>query len=117
MQQITTKKAPAAPTVVYTPAGEQTVTGKIVDARELTTADVKAIRQRLKDLRSELQDAAERRNSISEHLSEADAAARPGYLARLEILDKRILSIENEITSLVALMGTAPPGALDAFAQ
>src|SRR5688572_28625300 len=81
-------------------------------AAPLTAQDIQAFRVRLNDLRNELQDAAERRNSIAGRLREADIDARPGYQARLQTLDNRILSIENEITSIVARMGNAPPSAL-----
>jgi hypothetical protein len=81
-------------------------------AAPLTAQDVQAYRVRLNDLRNEPQDAAERRNSIAGRLREADIDARPGYQARLQTLDNRILSIENEITSIVARMGSAPPSAL-----
>jgi len=78
----------------------------------MTGEDVAAARIRLTDLRSELQDAAERRNSIAGRLREADLDARAGYQARLTVLDARIIGIENEITSIGARMGGAPPGAL-----
>ena len=70
------------------------------------------MRNRLRDLRSELQDAAERRNSVAGRLRDADPSARPGYEARLQVLDNRIVSIETEITSIVQRMGTAPAAAL-----
>ncbi len=79
---------------------------------ELTAADVQAMRVRLSDLRTELQDAAERRNSIAGRLREADIAARPGYEARLKVLDARILTIENEITRVGRELAAAPSAAL-----
>jgi hypothetical protein len=77
-----------------------------------TAEDVQALRIRLNDLRRELQDAAERRNSIAGHLRSADIDARPGYQARLQVLDSRILAIENEITSAGAQLRNAAPSAL-----
>jgi hypothetical protein len=79
---------------------------------ELTAADVQAMRVRLGDLRSELQDAAERRNSIAGRLREADIDARQGYQDRLKVLDARIISIENEITRVGRELAAAPSAAL-----
>jgi hypothetical protein len=79
---------------------------------ELTAADVRALRVRRNDLRNELQDAAERRNSIAGRLREADIAARPGYEDRLKVLDARIIAIENEITRVGRELSAAPAEAL-----
>jgi hypothetical protein len=78
----------------------------------LTGEDVQAMRVRLSDLRSELQDAAERRNSIASRLREADISARAGYEDRLKILDARILTIETEITRVGRELAAAPSSAL-----
>jgi hypothetical protein len=77
-----------------------------------TGADVQALRIKLRDLRSELQDAAERRNSVASRLRSADISARPGYEARLQALDSRILQLENEITRNDILLNQAPPAAV-----
>ena len=79
---------------------------------QLSAEDVKAMRVRLSDLRSELQDAAERRNSIAGRLRDADIAARPGYEARLKVLDARIITIETEITRIGRELSAAPASAL-----
>jgi hypothetical protein len=79
---------------------------------DLTAQDVQAMRVRLNDLRSELQDAAERRNSIAGRLREADIDARQGYQDRLKVLDARILTIENEITRVGRELAAAPSSAL-----
>src|SRR5687768_856385 len=100
--QQTTPRAPTAEApIVFDPR-----------AAPRTAEDVQALRIRLNDLRRELQDAAERRNSIAGRLRDADISARPGYEARLQLLDTRILSIENEITSAGAQLRSAPPAAL-----
>jgi len=83
----------------------------------MTGADVQALRARIGDLRRELQDAAERRNSIAERLKEADVAARAGYEARLKATDDRILKIENELTRSVEQLAAAPPAAWTEIAQ
>lgn len=99
------QQQPGAPVIVRVTPGGQV-------ASQLTAQDVRAMRVRLNDLRSELQDAAERRNSVAGRLREADPSARAGYEARLQALDTRIVSIENEITTIVQRMGTAPSEAL-----
>lgn len=78
----------------------------------ITAEDVRALRVRQNDLRDELQDAASRRNTIAGHLRDADIAARPGYEARLKVLDDRILTIENEITRVGRQLNAAPSAAL-----
>lgn len=105
LQQQSVQPSPG-PVITLTPGGQL--------ATPLTARDIRAMRTRLDDLRSELQDAAERRNSVAGRLREADPSARAGYEARLQILDTRIVSIENEITSIVHRMGTAPS---EAFAS
>jgi hypothetical protein len=77
-----------------------------------TGEEVQALRIKLRDLRRELQDAAERRNSVAGRLRSADISARPGYEARLTALDSRILQLENEITRNDMLLNQAPPAAL-----
>ena len=74
----------------------------------MTAQDVRAANIRLDQLREELQDAASRRASASERLKEADLEARSGLIGRLNILDARIMSIENEISTLNAQLATAP---------
>ena len=93
-------------------------TRQVPGVEAITTAEqVQAAHIRLDRLRRELQDAAERRNSISGNLRAADVEARDGYLKRLEILDERILTIEREITQTNLALSTAPPEALVAAAD
>ena len=118
MSQIQPAQPPQAPqgpqaTRVTRVTGQQ-VTG----VQEITTAEqVQAAHIRLDRLRRELQDAAERRNSISGQLRGADVEAREGYLQRLEVLDERILTIEREITQTNLALSAAPPEALVAAAH
>lgn len=105
--------APAPPTLPPVP---QRATAAAPGAVPLTGDEVQAIRIRLNDLRRELQDAAERRNSIANRLHGADPDARPGYQARLQVLDNRIIGIETEITTLAMQLRNAPASALVASA-
>jgi hypothetical protein len=85
---------------------------------QITSAEqVQAAHIRLDRLRSELQDAAARRNTITDNLRGADVEARDGYLQRLSVLDERILTIEREITQTNLELSTAPPEALVAAAN
>jgi hypothetical protein len=77
-----------------------------------TGQQVEAMRVRQSDLRRELQDAAERRNSIMGRMREAPNAALPGLEARLTEVDNRIVNIEREISRNAALMNRAPADAL-----
>lgn len=78
-----------------------------------TAQEVRALRIKLDDLRRALQDAAERRSSVSNRLAEAVPAARPGLEARLAELDSRILGIEKEITVGTQQLSAAPPRVLN----
>ena len=77
-----------------------------------TPAEVRGLRIKIRELNSELQTAAERRNSVSERLREMDVAARPGYIERLAALDKRIMTIENELTVAAQQLAAAPASAM-----
>jgi hypothetical protein len=77
-----------------------------------TPAEMRGLQVKIRELNSELQTAAERRNSVSERLREMDVAARPGYIERLAALDKRIMTIENELTVAAQQLAAAPASAL-----
>lgn len=77
-----------------------------------TGQEVQAVRQRLRDLKDELQNAAERRNSVMGRMRGAPERALPGLDARLGELDARILGLEREITRNNALLQRAPSEAL-----
>jgi hypothetical protein len=93
-------------------------TQQVPGVEQITSAEqVQAAHIRLDRLRSELQDAAARRNTITDNLRGADVEARDGYLQRLSVLDERILTIEREITQTNLALSTAPPEALVAAAN
>jgi hypothetical protein len=73
-----------------------------------TGEEVRALERRIRVMREQLQDAAERRNSVAGNLRSADEQARQGYVDRLEVLDARILALENEISNSVARLAAAP---------
>lgn len=76
-----------------------------------TGEEFTALERRISSLRSQLQDAAERRNSVAGNLRSADEQARQGYVERLKILDARIIGLENEISNSVARLAAAPAAA------
>lgn len=63
-------------------------------------------------MRRELQDAAERRNSVASRLHGAPDDAKPGMLQRLAELDGRIVQLEREITAAGQQLRSAPAPAL-----
>lgn len=77
-----------------------------------TGQQVEALQLRQKGLRSELQDAAERRNSIMGRMHGAHPSALPGLEARLRVIDARIVNLETEISKNAAALNRAPAEAV-----
>lgn len=77
-----------------------------------TGQQVEALQLRQKALRTELQDAAERRNSIMSRMRDAPSAALPGLEARLKVVDARIVNLETEISKNAAALNRAPAEAV-----
>lgn len=102
MQQQTTPR-PAAP-------GSNTYVIPRADVPR-TAEEYGALERRIRTLRDQLQDAAARRNTVADNLKSADEQARSGYVERLQILDTRIIALENEISNSVARLAEAPPSA------
>ncbi len=73
-----------------------------------TVAEVRALRAQRTELSNQLQSAQRRRNEIVDQLREAGAAERPGLEARLQVLDNRIVEIEQEISRTGELMAQTP---------
>jgi hypothetical protein len=73
-----------------------------------TGEEFRALQSRIRVMREQLQDAAERRNSVAGNLRSADEQARQGYVDRLKVLDARILGLETEISNSVARLAAAP---------
>ena len=116
MNQIQPAQAPQPP---QSPQIAGVVTAQSqTGVQAITTAEqVHAAHLRLDRLRSELQDAAERRNAVVSRLRAVDNDARDGYLQRHGVLDERIITIEREITNVNLALSTAPPEALVAAAE
>ena len=102
-----------------TPRASSTPAPFVVDVSQIprTPEEVRGIRIKLKDLRSELQDAASRRQKIAGQLEDASARSSRGLEDRLQVLDSRIVQIEKDITANGALLKSASPAALAAGTQ
>lgn len=84
----------------------------VVPRTGITAAEVQGLRVKLRALNDELQTAAERRNTIAGRLPGMDPAARPGYEARLKVLDERIISLERDLQTTSQQLAAAPATAL-----
>lgn len=103
---------PRAPgSTAPTPQAPQAWVVNVADVPR-TAEQVKAVRIRLEELKDELQNAAERRNSVMNRMEDASERAMPGLEARLGELDARILGLEREITRNNALLTQAPAEAI-----
>lgn len=63
----------------------------------LTSRDIASLRQRRSELSTQLNSAADRRARLAESLKGTDGDARQGILQRIEVLDKRIVQIEQDM--------------------
>jgi hypothetical protein len=72
-----------------------------------TAAEMRAMRSMRSELSDQLQSAAGRREELAEDLVGADPAARAGLQARIDLLDQRILQIEQDIATTGALVARA----------
>ena len=104
------QQTPSAPAPPGTP-GAPTVAGVPGDQHEIHTL----MGQRV-ELAAQLEALTDRREEVADQLHGAEAAARPGLLARLGTLDERIARIEQEIlqaddaiAAAVAAGVVAPP--------
>jgi hypothetical protein len=70
-----------------------------VPMRPLTEREIDAIRDRRSDMSTQLNSAVNRRNDLAGELRSAPAGTEQGILARIQLLDDRILQIERDIES------------------
>jgi outer membrane murein-binding lipoprotein Lpp len=84
---------PGTPTGVQ--VGENVIS---LSTRPLTAADVSALRAKRSELSRQLNSAQGRRNEVVQELRRSpDGAARTGLEQRLQVLDGRIMQIEQDI--------------------
>jgi hypothetical protein len=112
--QVTTAPAPQAaqappatsattPTAVVTVPGVGVLTGVPVSATE-----IRALRAKRSELSSQLESAASRRSRLSSSLAGKEGADRAGIEARIGVLDKRIMQLEQDIAETGRQLTMAP---------
>lgn len=107
-QQPAPASAPQPPAIPEVPA----VPGIAGIPRVMTNEDVSALRARRNELSNQLQSAKSRRSeAVNQLRSSPEGAARVGLEQRIQLLDKRILQIETDISSNGQALAAAP-GAL-----
>ncbi len=90
--------APAAPQAVVAPnAPTPTPASSGTFTMPTTPAELSALIEARSDLSDQLISAANRREELAKDLIAADPGARPGLQARIDLLDARILKIEQDI--------------------
>jgi hypothetical protein len=104
--------APNAPTPTAAPPAVTTSVPEAISASldgmvfrmPTTQAELRAMRNMRDELSDQLQSAARRRENLAEDLDGTTASLRPGLQARIDLLDKRILQIEQDIATTGALV-------------
>jgi hypothetical protein len=91
--------APAAPAAQQRPFLVEVQPQAAQQLRPLTNREIDAIRERRSDMSSQLNSAVDRRNDLADDLKDAPAGTEQGILARIQLLDQRILQIESDIES------------------
>jgi hypothetical protein len=108
-------QAPRAPTPTpaptTTPVVPQAISSASLEGMVFEMPQTRAEMRAMRDMRSELSDqlrsAAGRREDLAEELATAAASLRPGLQSRIDLLDKRILQIEQDIATTGALVARA----------
>jgi hypothetical protein len=91
--------APAAPAAQQRPFLVEVQPQAAQQLRPLTNREIDAIRERRSDMSSQLNSAVDRRNDLADDLKDAPTGTEQGILARIQLLDQRILQIESDIES------------------
>jgi hypothetical protein len=78
-----------------------------------TEGDMQALVARRRELSDQLTSVSDRRHDLSMELIGADAGAREGLQARIAVLDKRILQLENDLAVTGSQLAAAPSNLID----
>jgi hypothetical protein len=78
-----------------------------------TEGDMQALMARRRELSDQLTSVSDRRHELSMELIGADAGARAGLQARIAVLDKRILQLENDLAVTGSQLAAAPSNLID----
>lgn len=121
VQDIQTPPAPPAPPQVPgapTPvAGGVTVTAGELQQRPMTRADVEALKSKRSELSRQLNSAQGRRDEAAQQLRRSSSGPeRTGIEQRLQVLDQRIVQLEQDIAANGRMLAAAP-GALVAATE
>lgn len=82
-----------------------------------TVVEIEGLRARRSELADQLERAWNRRENISDQMTEATAAERPGLEARMAAADQRILQIEADIAATERALTATSPALLGAATQ
>lgn len=93
---------PATPGTAAAPASSE--------ARPLSARDIASLRERRSELSRQLTSAEDRRGRLAESLKGTEGEARLGIIQRMEVLDKRIVQIEEDIAATGRLITNSPLG-------
>ena len=92
-------------TIQPTPSGGVQITAQ-QPMRPLTSREIDAIRDRRSDISTQLSSARDRREDVSDQLKDALPGEVPGLLAHLEVLDARIVRIEQDMEASGQMLRT-----------
>src|SRR5688572_27443530 len=107
MQNAATAVPATAPqvTIQTTPSGAvQVLTQQPM--RPLTSREISAIRSRRSDISSQLTSSMERREELTDQLEDAPPGAAPGLIAQIQVLDQRIIKIEQDMEASGQMLRT-----------
>ena len=102
--------APPAAPIVELGGGTRVIIDQAQTGVPTTAAGVSALRRQRSELSSQLTSATSRRDELAQALPTADPAARQGIIARMDVLDKRIVQLETDIAQTGRLLTAAPAG-------
>ena len=98
---------PATPqiSIQTTPSGAvQVVTQQPM--RPLTNREMSAIRSRRSDISNQLTSSMDRREELTDQLEDAPASVAPGLIAQIQMLDQRIVKIEQDMEASGQMLRT-----------
>ena len=105
--------APAAPAVPATPQiSIQTTPSGAVQVltqqpmRPLTNREISAIRSRRSDISNQLTSSMERREELTDQLEDAPASVAQGLVSQIQVLDQRIIKIEQDMEASGQMLRT-----------
>jgi len=92
-------------TIKTTPSGALQISSP-QDMRPLTSREISAIRERRSDISNQLTSSMERREELTDALKGAPPGATPGILAQIQVLDDRIVKIEQDMEASGQMLRT-----------